>query len=330
MKFKEIPLEKKNEWISETNGRNLSYYHSWDYCDAISQSSKNPIFLLSIEYGKSKLLCVLSKREKLHGYTEIYTPYGYGGIVIFAEKFFEEDFRFAWVNYCKKCSYVCSYILLHPTLRLNNDWGGDLFNHHKTYKINLDNDIDYLWSKLKKGHKYEIKKCKKNINFSIINDSNDLTEPVKKLYYDTIKRVGASEVYSFSERTIEKIINSKSVLTLGAKIDHKIEAVVVMPYTNYISEYFLSASSFKGKSYTRNLIWEAIKIFKEKKISTFNLGGGIKTNDQLCDFKRRFGGEEYSLQVLKEVHDINRYKDICNKLGFDAKSKDGFFPPYWK
>ena len=72
-----------------------------------------------------------------------------------------------------------------------------------------------------------------------------------------------------------------------------------------------------------------IEKLKEFGVERLNLGGGVREEDSLDQFKRRFGGEPLKGQVLKQVFDKEKY-DYLRKTYCSEKFKNSdYFPPYW-
>ena len=97
-------------------------------------------------------------------------------------------------------------------------------------------------------------------------------------------------------------------------------------YTDWVCDDFLNASFEQGKSFSRLLIWTAIKENKKRNIPLFNAGEDISPNDSLAQFKKRFGTKKVEVFVLKKIHDIALFATLCNAA--NKRIDTLFFPPY--
>ena len=94
-----------------------------------------------------------------------------------------------------------------------------------------------------------------------------------------------------------------------------------------IDAVIFSASIDYGKKYSTFLIWETLKLLKSKNFSSFHLGGGIKLDDGLDNFKRQFGGQKIYNGGLRLICDQKTYENELMKIN-NSIPKTNFFPPY--
>lgn len=330
MDYKIIKLNQTSAWKDELTDIPHSYYHTWEYANAFKEEGKENSFLLVISDKQNKMVCALSKREKLSGYPEIFSPYGFGGITLKSKKNCNQAIYDTWLKFAADNGIVTAFVIQHPLLDPDNYWLGKNFKHHKTYSINLTNPLNELWANLKKHHRYEIRKLSQNTSIEISTDKSFLFPFSEELYTDTLKRVGATSTYSFRSETFKKLYFSPNSLVLGTLINGKIQAIILVLYTVKIAEYFLNAVSNLEPNSTKLLLWRAIELLKKQNIEVLNLGGGVKSNDQLADFKRRFGGEENHSTIVKEVFDQEKYQYLCDCFNSSKDITSGYFPSYWQ
>jgi hypothetical protein len=328
--YKQVNLSTPQLWKEELIGLPYNYFHSWEYCNAISETTKIDSFLVSITNEHGKFICTLNKRAKINGYDEIFTPYGYGGIVIKCTPGKENYFIDYWLNFASKNKYINAYLMQHPLTNLGNGWENDTYSNHQVYLIDLEQTTEILWRKLRKGHKYEINKAINNTDIEIITDKNILFDPFTKLYSHTLQRVNASDTYKFHIDTLKKLAYSKDATLVGIKHQGTIKAATLFLDTNEIGEYFISAASDDGRNFTRALIWKTMLLLKQKGVKKLNLGGGVRPDDDLAAFKRRFGAEIVPLKVVKNVFDQSKYDFLCKQFNCSNKIDQSYFPPYWK
>lgn len=327
--YKITPLSNAEQWKAELENIPVSVYHMHSYCSSMAKTYKQEIYLLSVKLDKAQLICTYSIREKIAGYKEIYTPYGYGGVVTTGDVD-EQLFISFWKKFGEENELVTAYLLNHPEYFFLKKWEwDDLFDYHPVFLLDINQPEEILWKNMRKGHKYEIKQSQKKEELKISFEKTKLSSPAIKLYNQTIKRVNANKNYYFTNKTLEELIFSDNCLIAGIFIEEKLETFVMMLFNKQCAEYFISAASYEGQKHTRLLIWHSINILKDKGINTLHLGGGVNVGDSLEAFKRRFGGVTHTLKTIKTIFSYDKYSLLCQTYN-STKETDGFFPSYWK
>ncbi|QNL20594.1 GNAT family N-acetyltransferase [Hyphobacterium sp. CCMP332] len=325
LEVKIIKLEDKKEWNLALKDLSYSIFHSWEYCNALSYSQEKEISLLRIDFNDSGAISVFSKRSKDGTAQDIYTPYGFGGIIFWGTE--SDSVELTMLDWFKSQNVATAYLMSHPL------FGGkpsDLFECNRTsFLLDLRLSEDQLWSSMAKGHKYELKKVYKDLSIAINSDKGLIISKLPKLYADTLDRVGAGENYHFKEQTLLELIDLDSTIALAGTINGEVHAVVILLSNKNCAEYFINATDDKGRNLTRLLLWEGIKSLKAKGILKFNLGGGASEGDHLEAFKRRFGGEKSLIPVYKKIVDRQTYLDLCDRICKGPIDSD-YFPAYWK
>ena len=331
MQYKRISLIDKKEWDFALEGIRFTPSQTWTYCNAISRSSGQDTNLHVFETSSRKCLIPLSERSKEVDCLDLVSPYGFGGFSGDDELLSSPDFRDEILEVLASEGYITAYILQHPSHPLQEKvWGEFLSSSHVVYQLDLEKDIESLWAGLAKSHRYEVRKSQKNSSITFVTDKKILTAYVAELYRETLKRVGASDVYNFSNETLGLLIGSENVFLVGVKDETGIQAVSLFLNGQGVSDYFLNASSEIGRSYSRSLIWSAVLHLKDNGVVKLNLGGGVKPGDSLDDFKRRFGGVKAVGQSVKVVFNREAYDRLCLKYCSRNNVEGGYFPPYWQ
>jgi hypothetical protein len=62
-------------------------------------------------------------------------------------------------------------------------------------------------------------------------------------------------------------------------------------------------------------------------IRWLNLGGGVRADDGLAQFKQRFGASRRDVHSIRQVYDPATYRALCEAAGV-VGSPGGRFPPY--
>ena len=313
---------EKEKWNSLINNIPASVYMTWEYCNIFRLKYNDDINLLKISNEISSLIICYSSRSKINNQKDIFSIYGFGGLVFFGQN--HQVLLSELLIYLKSRSVTTSFLMIHPKDHSN------VFaeNYRTTYVIDLQNNVDMLWKQLHSNHKYEINRFKKSYGFQISYDKIELFNDFKKLYKNTLTRVSASSVYDFSDDELYNLFMSPLSFVAGMFFNDQIQCVVVfLSYQNW-SEYFINASTEIGRFATRSLIWESMIRLKESGVKHLNLGGGVSEGDHLDSFKRRFGGNACYSGIYKSIINQTEYSSLCEQFKVDLSSD--YFPSYWR
>lgn len=164
-----------------------------------------------------------------------------------------------------------------------------------TIHIDLSENMDVLYSSIKKNVRYEIKRAgeRDNLNFEIENNldlfidfynSFSETKPINSISKENLLEVGKNNIKCF------KVKQDKDLLAMHLYICDSNRA-----------RLFLSATT--TKNIDKNLIarankflhWEELKYFKEKSYKIYDMGGcRVDENEKaitgIGKFKQSFGG----------------------------------------
>src|SRR5258705_8015526 len=107
-----VTLSDKSLWQGALYGIEHSFYQTWDYCNAIYQSQNQAIELLKILDKTSGIIITYSKRSKISDYFDIYSPYGFGGIISWGNNL--ENVYSSLFNWLKSNNVVTAFLMSHP------------------------------------------------------------------------------------------------------------------------------------------------------------------------------------------------------------------------
>lgn len=287
MDYKKLNLGSRDQWQESLQGIETTPFHSWKYCRTVSNSTGLKIHLHVFEDDKKKCLIPLSTREKM-GVSDFVTPYGFSGFAGHKKMLSSDYFKEAFLNCCAENGYISAYIMQSPHSPLSKKvWGEQIYEDHRLYIIDLSRDRTRLWKALGKGHQYDLKKIGNDQNSRLVESLDRLIPALKSLYPETLERVGASAVYQFDNTALQSFSGMERSLLLGWEDESGIQAVSLFLVSNsgYVGEYFLNASTIKGRMYSKSLLWEAFYILGKRGVRFLNIGGGAAPGDFLDDFK---------------------------------------------
>jgi len=318
----EVNVDDKNAWNECIYNLNLSVYFTHEYATIIKDNYNSDINILKMSNSTDGVILIYTKRSKIEPYQDIYSPYGMDGIFLWGDNQIETILNLN--NYLKTKNFITYYQQTHPSYNFDTS----LISSSRTvYVLNIQSHLQIIWNKLHNNHRYEISKIEKS-NFNIIHDTHELSLSINKLYTSTLNRVNANEIYYFKNESLIKLISSPISYSIGIKTDCDIDCILIFLIKDNWAEYYINASSDKGRSFTRFLIWQSIQHLKQIGIQYINLGGGVRDQDDLENFKKRFGGERANLNTINGITCKSEYQNLCNL--FDIDTESNYFPPYWK
>lgn len=312
-----IPLACRTDWESHLCDMPHAPGQTWAFNHAISLSAKLPTFLYSAVGDCFKAACPVAIRNK-NEQNDIVTPYGASMITDGSNSNFYEEMQHFFISQ----QIICGYLAVHPTQNsiafTEQHIGGTIYIHDL-----VGSEADWLTA-MSKSSRYELTQWLKQ-DYDIISDKHILAQHIVNLYGETLSRVNAATVYYFQPETLINILMHPHTIALGIKNHTQVEAISLFPYTPYMADYFLNASTLKGRQHTRGLIWHAMRTLKKIHIPQLNLGGGVKPGDHLDDFKRRLAGKPQTHGVLKQIYNKNVFTKLCESID----SSTTYFPPYY-
>jgi len=315
-----ISLANREEWETVMSRVPHGPAHTYWYNAALASSIEDEIALF--EYADRENLAACPVILRRYGKSvDITTPYGFGGFAVHGDctGLPDEFHRFAIEQ-----GWVCGYLALHPLFPHPFVATDGIEQGRTIYLLDLAYSEDILLASMHETHRYQVRKDSEQLE-SIITEANPLSGVLPALYAETLARVGASDIYRFSEATLNAWLSSPGCLVLG--LGTPPQAVVLCLYTNDIADYFINASTNHGRKHTRILLWAAVRELKRRGVRCFNLGGGARDADALDTFKRRFGGKSMGVPVLKQVYIHEQFTALCRQAGA-VDHATGYFPPY--
>ncbi|WP_180025388.1 GNAT family N-acetyltransferase [Acinetobacter sp. YH16049] len=317
-------------------------YHSIDWLLLNKDLQEGEISCIFLEDGKNCAFFPLIKRNiKNTAYFDLITPYGYGGVAFkkatdidFKEKVFEELNQHLSTTNC-----ISVFLRLHPLLNKVVVADGAVFENGTTLAIKLNNSYPEIYSKYSSGHKYDLKKSKKNENICIIDHTDFLYfDDFIEIYLETMRYLDASDFYFFDKEyfyRMKKLLAEKLKLVVVKLNDQIIGASLFMLH-NGIIQYHLSGTTIEGRKYQPSkLILDYMVNWGVSQGYTFlHLGGGVGgQQDALYKFKKGFSADDYSFYTVRLITNNNIYRTLCSDLNFTDVEIDNisdFFPLYRK
>lgn len=317
-------------------------YHSIDWLLLNKDLQEGEINCIFLEDGKNCAFFPLIKRNiKNTAYFDLITPYGYGGVAFkkatdidFKEKVFEELNQHLSTTNC-----ISVFLRLHPLLNEVVVVGGAVFENGTTLAIKLNNSYPEIYSKYSSGHKYDLKKSKKNENICIVDDTGFLYfDDFIEIYLETMRYLDASDFYFFDKEyfyTMKKLLAEKLKLVV-VKLNDQIIGASLFMLENGIIQYHLSGTTIEGRKYqpSKLILDYMVDWGISQGYNFLHLGGGVGgKQDALYKFKKGFAADDYSFYTVRLITNKMVYRQQCLDLKFIDTEIDNisdFFPLYRK
>lgn len=225
-------------------------------------------------------------------YYDITTAYGYGGPCIQGSVDPEgllRDFNAAFTTYCWEQNIISEFIRFHlfenEEVRQNFDGQVKMIGLHvarnlkQPMKNNLDKDI--LAS---------VRRAERNEITFTIDTSGEHLDEFLSIYYQTMKRNGATSFYYFDRTFFEKLHHhlKEEIAYIHGYMNGEIIGSLSVIYSDKYAYGFLGGVLKEYLRYGTSafLQYQLMEWLKEKEIKYFIIGGGYREKDSLYNYKK--------------------------------------------
>lgn len=304
------------------------------YGTATAYIDKEDDKILFIPFLKNKIDSKLSNNEDLY---DMQSPYGYSGIITNSNSvsFLDKSIS-KFINLCKKEKIICAFFRDNPLTQSFNEIKGlkKYFNvefNRKINVLNLDQGIEDIWDfEFSSNCRNMVRKSLNKYKYNISNQYSSYRSLIK-FYIDNMKELKAEKYYFFNDKFFKKFytnLKNNFFIVEARNTQNEIIASVLILFSDKYGHYMFSCRNkkFQDNSVVNSLIFHSIKELCERKISLFNLGGGItnSTNDSLFKFKSKFTKNSLDYNIASKIFIPEKYSDVCNlwkKKYHNAKTK---------
>ena len=326
------------------------FYHLPSYVSlAAKHESGSPIAFYAEDRDAMFLAPLLVKRIPAYlsppgSWFDATTPYGYPAPLLWPPGDDQALERFLQVfrETCAEHGIVTAFFRLHPLMTLPQSAlvkQGALVRHGQTVYIDLSITHEDFWAQLDRTHRKDIRKLMKSGYEAHIDDWNHYQDFID-IYRETMKRLSATEFYSFSKgyfNELRSVLGDNLHLCTILSPEQEVAAAGLFTTFNGIAQYHLSGTADKYiKESPSKMICEAIYAFsKNAGNKVFHLGGGLGgNNDSLFKFKAGFSSLLLDFYTYRMVLDEGKHAMLIKfwrqKYAPVADSAFGpdFFPSY--
>lgn len=274
-------------------------------------------------------------------YSDIVTPYGYGGPIFVNTEEKEKPelaaaFGRAFREYCMDQKIVSAFVRFHPILNNAPDFRAvfdEIISNRKTIAIDLTKDLftEEFHTKIRNSYRYAEKQ---GLEIIFDNKLETIGEFIR-LYYSLMDQKKTLDYYYFPDSYFYRLRElGNTVELVNAVLDGKIVAsVLYLKYGDFIHTHLSATTSEGYRTRAVELIKSSRAVrAKDEGYKWCHLGGGTSNDpdDSLLRFKKKFSKTPpFDFYVGKSVYDPAAYAALC-ALADDRKklSDDTFFPLY--
>ncbi|MCX2752015.1 class I SAM-dependent methyltransferase [Campylobacter sp. MIT 21-1682] len=241
---------------------------------------------------------------------DLQSPYGYSGFFCNTnnQAFLKEALQ-ALKEKALKERIIAFFIRFHPFNEC--DFSQYLHFYAKERKIVLvptQDSIEKIREKYSPRIKSYVKKARKELQIEFCKNNEALN--FKSLYYATMQRNKADTFYFFDEEYFQKLFKFKESVVLKASLNGETLAFASFFLCKDFSYYHLSGNTLKSNA--NSALLDFFYEYAHKNGSKFCiLGGGLRDNDTLFDFKQKFSVLSTNFSIGGMVYDETEFARLC-------------------
>lgn len=297
--------------------------HTWDSCRAMAMSTGFATYLWCHEDGDALACCPIAER-RCGSDVDVVTPLGFSGFTAGGSV---PDLAGAWRRWCIARGYVCAYVALNP-LFAEPDWfdPAEVASAQTLYVLDLRHGHDVLRANLQRSLQRKLHSAAAIENSEDVGRT-DMARFFVERFSDCFAGRGAGGAYDLNPSSIEALAHLPQSFLLGVRGETGLESVTLFGRTADCGDAMFNVCTEQGRSHAFAQIWHGALHLQAGGVPFLNLGGGIREDDGVAQFKRRFGGEQRPLRVLRQIFDPERYRALCALANVDP-GQAKYFPAY--
>jgi hypothetical protein len=314
-----IPLDEPERWKGALQGIPHGFGHTWDSCHAFSLTTHLPTYLYFAECPSGRVVCPLIER-RFRGEPDVTTPFGFAG---FAGRGACAGFDEQWRAFASRAGWVCAYIGQNPMLLPEGFWAeSDFEPAQNLYWLRID-DLERLHRRLSRLRRRQLRRWR--VPGWLCTDRDLLLRFVVESADAFFLRVGAAPNYFLSNATWRALASSEHVELLGALRNGKLVAVTLFGWADGAADALFNISLPEGRDAATALLIEGAERLSTRGVSLLNIGGGVRSGDDVERAKKLFGASARPLLTFKQVFAPDRFRKLVAASDAEATT---FFPPY--
>jgi hypothetical protein len=322
------------------------FYHLPDYVKLCAKSEGATPAAFYAEDGHAAFLAPLLIRAiprnlgASEGWSDAASPYGYSAPLVTPSEVSLCRFLDAFCHAARLRGLVTAFFRLHPLLSLNHEdlsKFGQLINHGQTVFFDLAKSDEEVWKQISPDHRRNIRKML-SLGFTVSLDDWRLFKDFTVIYQTTMRRVGASEGYLFSEEyfaDLRTALGERLHLCCVLSPKGDVAAAGLFIETERIVQHHLggTASEYAQCAPTKLLYPFMSSWARARSNTVLHIGGGLGgADDPLFRYKAWFSRDRAEFFTYRMILDEKR-NDMLIRLANarnegTGSSSSSFFPAY--
>jgi len=311
-------ITEKDEWntlVSNTEGTDTFY--TYDFMD-ITKEKNDKLWLIYHENNSHHVLYPVYVRKINETYSDIFSAEHGGPIFNTNNKDFIKEFFDKFKEFCKENNIVSEFCRLNPfnehKKEITKELNGEIIKD--TVIADLTKELTIIPDRMKKIEKAkEVLEIKENKN----------PELFYEMYSSTMERLNASKRFIHSLEFFEKLFKQEDVKVFTAYFEEKPVASILLIHFGENVHTFLSCSYEENYNANDLLKYHALIWAKEEGYKKYNLGGGLKDNDSLYQYKSTFSNQTTPRCIYKRIFNKEVYDELVKN---NPQEDSNFFPAY--
>ncbi len=312
-------------------------YHLPGYVALSARHEEGDAAALLIESDSARMLLPLVIRHIDDRTSDAVSPYGYPGPLVVGrgDQAFVDAALAAGGAYLRDIGAVSLFIRFHPLLSETLPSGPGLVRHGDTVVIDLSLPEEELWHQTRSNHRIHINRSTKAGDRVEIDTTWERLEQFKRVYDDTMARLGAGAFYLFDDFYYEELrrVLGDRLRLVTVTVDGELAGGCMITEMDGIVQYHLAgtADGYADKHPSKLAIHYARSWAKGRGDRWFHLGGGRGgAEDALLHFKAGFSKLRRDFHTFRAVLNAERYAELCREHDplADPTLITDFFPLY--
>gem|GEM_PF-6098954 len=319
-----IPVDDAVAWRRALEGVPHAPGHLVEHCRAMARTSGLPTHLWTFRTAGTRAVCPVSV-VGAQGARHLVSPVGFAGLTV------QGDARAAvegWTAWASDEGYVCAYLTETPLLPPAPGWPVDAVHDGPAfYLMDIRGDAGALLAGMSRRRREVLRRAEPG-DVEVAIGHPDGVPFLCARHAAFMAGRSAATPHAHGPDAVALLAGAPRALVAVARERGTTVAASLFLCAGDAADYVLHASLPGAERHSALLIWHAVLGLRGAGVATLNLGGGVRGEDGVAEFKRRFGAARTPTRVIKQVLDPARYVRLCRDAGADAGSRQGFFPAY--
>lgn len=342
---RQIITTASQEWRTLLGHADHDFYHLPCYQELSAASGDQPLAYLASQ-GDARLLIPFHRRPisaAIAQGRELFdaaSPYGYPGPIWTraASKDFITDALTGFSFTLRDAGFVSAFIRLHTLLNPPGFFTGvgTLVDHGPSVYIDLTLSEEALWAQTRRGHKRDLVALEQR-GYVITMDDWSRLDDFLTCYYDSMRRLGASQFYFFPREYFDRLrtcLDDRIHLCL-VHLDGDIACAGLVTEMDGLCQYHLSATADRHfQDHPSKLMLHKLRFWlKDRGNRIYHIGGGVGAlRDTLHLFKIGFSPLSADFHTWRIIPDETLYAELTARwsvmAGRPPVDAEQFFPQY--